>query len=120
MRQVAPASHQQLQRVVEARRIGALFPDERFQLLDAITPKLRTKLRLSGSHPVAVRRECVDFTVVSEHTKRLSQEPIREGVRGVTLMNDGERGLKSRIAKVLIKGFELRADEQAFVDDRPT
>ena len=70
-------------------------------------------------HPVHVALQRVDFTVVRQHAERLRQPPLREGIRGVSLVINCKRGLKSFVLKVGIKLRNLLGQHHAFVDDRP-
>ena len=46
------------------------------------------KVRLPGVDPVPVAAECIDFTVVSQHTEGVSEGPRGEGVCAVALMKN--------------------------------
>ncbi len=115
---VAARAHQQLDRVVEARRIATLGPDHRLQRVDRLAPERRREGRLAGAHGVAVAPECVDLAVVGEQPERLRQRPARAGVGRVALVEDRDRRLVVRRPQVGEESGELRPREQRLVHER--
>ena len=51
-------------------------------------------------NPVPVATEGVDFSVVSHHTKGVSEGPRGDGVCAVALMKNGERGFVGGVLKI--------------------
>jgi signal recognition particle GTPase len=61
-----PARYEQLERVVEHRRVAAVGVDDREELLDVVAEQLALEQRLAGVHPVDVAAQGVDLAVVGE------------------------------------------------------
>ena len=51
-----PREHEQLEHVVEGRRVGAAGPDDRQHLREVVAEELGGELRLARAHPVDVAR----------------------------------------------------------------
>ena len=64
VRQRAAAEHEQLERVVEHRRVRAVLLDDRQQLLQVVAEERGGEDRLAGAHPVDVAAQRVDLAVV--------------------------------------------------------
>jgi len=64
---------EQLQGIIQARRIAPALRNDGLQFLNLIAPDLGVHLGLSGSHPVAVSIKGVDLAVVTQHPKGLCQ-----------------------------------------------
>jgi hypothetical protein len=75
------------------------------------------EIGFAGVDPVTIAPERIDFAIVSDHAERVSEWPSGESIGAVSLMEDGERGLESRILKIEVEAFELSASEHAFVND---
>ncbi len=143
MADVAPAQHQQFQRIVELGRVAAAHIDQRPQLGNRARQRraavadrrsrmwdrscicagrstilVAAPLRLAGAHPGRVAVDGVDLTIVREHMEGLSQLPGREGVGRVALVEDRDRRLEQRVAQVGVELRQERRDEQPLVDDR--
>ena len=74
--------------------------------------------RLARLHPVDVPLKRVDLAVVGGHAVWVGEAPAREGVGGEARVDDRERRLHQRVAKVGVEARELRGGEHALVDDR--
>jgi len=84
VRQRAAGEHQQLQRVVEHRRVGAVGVDDREDLLDVVAEQLAGEQRLARVHPVHVPAQRVDLAVVGEVPVGVRTLPAGERVRRET------------------------------------
>ena len=115
---VAAGAHQQLDRVVEARRIAALGPDHGLEGVDRLSPYRRRERRLAGTHRVAIAPQRIDFAVVGEQMERLGQRPARAGVGRVALMEHRDRRFVVRRLQVGEERRKLCAREQRLVDQR--
>jgi len=93
---VASRTNQQLERIVEARRVAAVRPDHGLQLLDVLLPHRRGKGRLTRQHRVAVAPQRVDLAIVREQPERLRQRPAGQRVGRVALMKDRDAGFEQR------------------------
>src|SRR6266404_6078921 len=78
----------------------------------------RTNFALLGAQPAAVRDDGIDLAVMRDVAERLRQMPGRLGVRGITLVKNGEGGLERRVAQVFIKLGELPRRQETFIDNR--
>ena len=116
---VAPAHHEGFEGVVQARAVRTAGLDDRLEQVDVRAPEVRRKLRLAGTHPVAVALDGVDLAVVAEHAEGLPERPRREGVRAVTLVVDAQRRLVGRVGEVAVEVFQRRGNQQPLVDDDP-
>ena len=103
---VAPAPDQQLERVIEHRRIRPLLIDDRPEEVFVDRP-IRPQPPFPRSHPIDIALDGVDLAVVSEQTERLGSLPGRGGVGAVALMEDRERSGESRIAQVRVEAGQL-------------
>ncbi len=116
---VAPRAHEELERLVEARRVAALVREDREEAGDAVAPDRRGELGLARAHRVAVSPERVDLAVVREKVERLGERPARERVRGVALVEDGDARRVVGVLEVRIESLELRAGQERLVDQGP-
>ena len=82
VRDRAPAQHEQLEHVVEDRRVRSALADDRDHLLEVVAEQLGGELRLARPHPVDVAAQRVDLAVVGDHPVRVGELPARERVRG--------------------------------------
>ena len=91
--QRAPAEHQQLEHVVERRRVGVAGADDRQDLLEVLAEQLRAQLALAGAHPVDVAHQRVDLAVVADHPVGVRELPAGEGVGGEARVHERHRAL---------------------------
>ncbi len=82
--QIEAAGQQNLQRVIQALRIGTLLAHQRANIRQIHSR--RTHDRLARLHPAPVRADGVDLAIVSEQAERLRQPPLRRGVGGEALV----------------------------------
>jgi len=68
-------------------------------------------------HPIHVAAQGVDLAIVRHVAERLSEIPRREGVRAVTLVDQGQGGNKPLVRQVGIKTFDLLGQHEPLVDD---
>ena len=118
-RRIAPRAHQELEDIVEHRRVGPAGLHHRLDVLHEGIECRVGEPRLVAPHPVAVARERVDLAVVRQHPERLRQPPGREGVGRIALMEDREPRDEARIEKIRIELRKMLGEEHALVDDRP-
>ncbi len=68
-------------------------------------------------HEIGIGLHRIDFAVMGQHTKRLCQPPLREGIGGITLMvNRGARD-KAIVFQIRVKGVDIFRQEHAFIND---
>ena len=109
MARVAAAAYQQLERVVEHARVGALLLED---------GPVHAQRQGTGAHPVDVAANRVDLAVVAQEPERLRPLPRRLGVRREALVEDAERNLDGRVAQVGVERSELVGRAKRLVDDR--
>ena len=115
--EVAAAPDQQLHRVVELGRVGAVGVEHRPQ--QVLVQLARRPGALSGPHPGHVAVEGVDLAVVAEEAERLGALPGGRGVGRVALVEHGEGDLEGGVGQVGIEGGELVGRAQRLVGHRP-
>ena len=110
MTDVAAAAREELDGVVEHRRVRA-------RLVEHGCRELVSEPRLTRAHPRDVAAQRVDLTVVAEEPKRLRALPRGRRVRREALMEDRERNLERRVAQVRVEGVELIGRAERLVGD---
>ena len=113
---VPAGHHEQLQHVVQARRIAEPLLDDGQQVGCLVAPGAGPEF--PRTHPVAIALERVDLAVVPQHPERLGQLPLGESVRAVALVQHREGGRVVRVVQVAVERLQLRRDQHALVDDR--
>ena len=118
VRQRPAGQHEQLERVVEHRRvepfglmIGRIFLMSSPNASDC-------EQRFARMHPVGVAAQRVDFAVVRDVAIRMRAVPARERVRAETRVHQRQRGFHRGIAQIREILRELLRQQHAFVDER--
>jgi hypothetical protein len=110
---VEPVADEQLERVVEERRVGPRRVEGRGEIgIDTPSP-------LARLHPGDVPVDGVDLAVVAEEAERLRALPARLGVRGEPLVEDRPRRRPRRVGEVGIEAREMRGRAERLVRHRP-
>jgi len=117
VRQRTAGEIEQLQHIVEHRRVRSVRIDDRLDLLDVVAEQLGLEQRLARVHPVDVAAQRVDLAVVDEIAVRMRAVPARERVRAETGMDERDRRFHRLILQIGIERFELRRRQHPFVDD---
>ena len=115
--QRATAQVQQLEQVVELRRVALAGHDDRRQPLDAAAELRRAQLAAPRVDPPDVAPQRVDLAVVRDEAERLRQIPGREGVGREPRVHHRDRRHHVVGVEVGIERRELVRQEQALVDD---
>ena len=118
VRQRAAGHHEELEHVVEGRRVAAAFADDRQDLRQIAAEEIRLAHRLARVHPVDVAAERVDLAVVRHVAVRVRERPRREGVGAEPLMHERQRRFHVRIRQIGKHRLDLIGDQHAFVDQR--
>ena len=118
VRDRAAAQHEQLEHVVEDRRVRATLAHDRDHLLQVVAEQLGGELRLACAHPVDVAAQRVDLAVVGDHPVRVGQLPARERVGREARVHQRQTGRQTRVAKVGEVARQLRRGQHSLVDDR--
>ena len=119
VRQRAAGQHEQLEHVVERRRVRAAGAHDRKHLRQVVAEQLGGELRLARAHPVDVAAQRVDLAVVGDHPVRVRELPARERVRREARVHQRQRRLGPRVGQVGVVAEQLRGGEHPLVDDRP-
>ena len=117
VRDAAAREREQLEHVVERRRVRPAGPHDRQDLRQVVAEQLGCELRLARAHPVDVSAQRVDLAVVGDHPVRVRELPARERVRREARVDERERGLGPRVLQVRVVAEQLRRREHALVDD---
>ena len=107
------ARHEKFQGVVDTGGIGLTLGDERPDLVEIVSKKLRGHGAAACIHPVEVTAQGVDLAVVTENPERLGQAPSGEGVGGKALMHQGQSRNHAFVGKVLVKTPHLMGQHHA-------
>ncbi len=118
VRQRPAGEHEQLEHVVEGRRVRAAGTDDRQDLREVVAEQLRRQLRLARPHPVDVAPQRVDLAVVGDHPVGVGELPARERVRRVARVHERERGGSALVAEIRVVGGQLRRRQHPLVDHR--
>ena len=112
---VPAAMDEQLDRVVEHRRVGARRVQDGLE-----NPAVGgSEPTFAGAHPVRVALDRVDLAVVTEVAEGLRPLPRRLGVRREPLMKDPERNREGRVTKVVVELVELVGGAEGLVSHGP-
>ncbi len=117
VRQRAPREHQQLQRVVEHRRVAAVRVDDRQDLRGVLAEQIRGEQRLARLHPVVVAAQRIDLAVVGEIAVRVRPVPARERVGAEAGMDQRERRFHGRVLEIGEVPGELLGEQHPLVDE---
>ena len=119
VRDRAAAEHEQLEHVVERRRVRPAVADDRDDLLQVVAEQLRGELRLAGAHPVDVAAQRVDLAVVGDHPVRVGELPARERVGREAGVHERQARGDARVAQVGEVARQLGRGQHPLVDHRP-
>ena len=118
VRQRPPGHHQELEHVVERRRVAAALADDRQDLLQIVAEQVRAEQPLARAHPVDVAAQRVDLAVVRDVAVRVRQRPRRERVGAEALVDERQRRLDVGIEQIGERALDLIGDQHALVDQR--
>ena len=118
VRQRAAAEVQQLEHLVEGRRVGGAGGADREDPVEVAGEEVGADLALAGPHPVAVALDGVDLAVVRDQPVGVGQRPAREGVGREARVHQGQLGGEPLVGQVGEERLELPGGEHALVDDR--
>ena len=118
VRQRAAGEHQQLEHVVEHRRVAALGVDDGQDLREVVAEQRRREQALARVHPVDVAAQGVDLAVVADEAVRVRARPVREGVGARSASAPWPGRLDARVDDVREVGRQLGRDQHPLVDER--
>ena len=111
------AEVQQLEHLVEPRRVGGARRADRVAVLEP-GEQVAGEHRFAGAHPVLVALDGVDLAVVGDEPVRVRERPRRERVRREPGVDDEQCGLDAIVGQIAEEGAQLRRREHPLVDDR--
>ena len=117
MRKATTRSDEELKHVVKASRVALPRRNQRQKLLQVIADNFALQVRFTGTQTVEVTAQSIDFAVVSEVAEWMRQRPRGERVRGVALVNKGNRALEIEIVQILVEALNLARQKQALIDN---
>jgi hypothetical protein len=112
----APVHHQELEHVVEDRRVAAAFADDREDLLEVVAEEVGPAERLAGPHPVDVAAERVDLPVVGDVAVGMRERPGRERVGAEPLVDERKGRLDVRVGEIRVHRLDLVRAQHPLVD----
>ena len=118
VRQRAPAHDQELEHIVEGRRVREPLAGHREHLGQVLAEDVGPAERFPRAHPVDVAAQRVDLAVVGHEAIRVGQRPRREGVGAEPLVDEGQRRLDVGVGKIGEHALDLVGREHALVDER--
>ena len=119
MAQVAPALQEQLERLVELRRVGPVPVEHRSErVLGSEAGRLGAE-HAPGEHAVLVALQRVDLAVVAEQPERLRALPGRRRVRREAAVEHDVRRDERRVSEVGVEERQAVADDERLVSHRP-
>ncbi len=118
VRQRAPGQHEQLEHVVEVRRVGSAGTDDGQDLGEVVSEEIGGELRLARPHPVDVAAQRVDLAVVRDQPVGVRELPARERVRREAGVDERERRLDPLVPEIGEVSRELRCGQHPLVDER--
>ncbi len=116
--QLAAGEQQQLEHVVEGRRVGVAGADDGQDLGEVLAEQLAGELGLARAHPVDVAHHGVDLAVVAGHAVGVGQLPGGERVGGEARVHQRHSALAALVLQVGVEAGELVADQHALVVER--
>ena len=114
--QGAPAEVEQLERLVQAGRVGAAGSGHRQQAREVLAEGVGGHHALGGEQAVAVADHGVDLAVVGDGAEGVRERPGREGVGRDARVDDRQLRGEPRIAQVEVELVELGGGEHPLVD----
>ncbi len=111
------AEVQQLEHLVEARRVGGAGRADRERPVDAGDRRV-AEHGLAGAHPVLVALDGVDLAVVGDVAVRVGERPRRERVGGEAAVHQQQGALEALVVEVVEELRQLRRRQHPLVDER--
>ena len=109
--------HQELEHVVEDRRVAAALDHDGHDLPEVVPQERGVAERLARPHPVDVAAQGVDLAVVGHEPVGVREGPRRERVGGEPLVHQRQRRLHQGIHDVGEHALDLVGREHALVDE---
>ncbi len=113
-----PAEVEQLERLVEARRVRSTWRADRERPRQPGEQRAGEH-RLPRPHRVLVALHRVDLAVVGDEAVRVGERPRRERVRREAAVHEGEGALEALVGEVGIERRQLRGRQHPLVHERP-
>ena len=117
VRQRIATHDEQLERVVERRRIRLAVVDEGPQLRQILTENLRCDRAFPRANPVEVAAQRIDLAVMRNKAKRVREIPRRKRIGGKALVHHRQRRDHRLVGKIEIELADLMSEQHPLVDD---
>ena len=118
-RQIHAAHIHEFKCVVDHGRIRSVIIDHRIYSVNIRFTQSRMHGLLTRQHPVMVPGNCVDFSVMGNHTVRMGAVPARIGIGGKTGMDNCDCRFKVLRLQVLIEHTQLADKKHSLIHDGP-
>src|SRR6185436_14195859 len=103
MRQRTTSESEQLQHVVDRRRIALLLATNREQAGQSLAESRRRHDAFADTHPVEIAAQRIDLAVVTEEPVWMRQPPRREGVGRESRMHQRDGADEIVLAEILVE-----------------
>ena len=117
MRERAAAGDEEVDDVVEARRVAPLRADDRLEVGEVLAEGAAREERLARGHPVLVAAERVDLAVVGDAPVGVGAVPRGERVRAEARVDEGERAAHVVLAEVEVEAVDPLREHEPLVND---
>ena len=117
VRKRAAAHDEHLYGIVNHGGIASAFDNHREQVPNAIAEEFRLEQGFARLHPVDIAAQRVDFAVVRDVAKRMSERPTRECIRAEALMDYRQRRLHARIREIGKIDLDLLRREHSLINN---
>ena len=116
-RKRATVHDQELEHIVQNRRIGTLAVDDGHHALKIVLQHGAVQVGFAGADPVDVALEGVDLAVVDDKAVGVRTLPAGRGVGGVARVDERHGRLDGGVVEVDEEAAHLRGDQHALVHD---
>jgi hypothetical protein len=114
--QGAAALHEQLQDIVEHRRIALRRRGDGPDSLQVLPKGVGVQVCRPGPHPVEVATERVDLSIVDDGAVGVGEPPRAQRVRGEARVDEGQRRLHPIVGQLRVVAGDLRIGQESLVD----
>ncbi len=109
---------QKFQCIVETCGIGLAFIHQRIEFLQIVSQNRRTHHLFTGTKPVEIALDRINFTVMRNQAIWVSERPLRKSIRGKTLMHHRQCGNAAFILQIEIIVLHLIGQQQSLIHNR--
>src|SRR6476469_2968239 len=117
MRERPASLNEQLEHVVEARRVALSLRDDGDQFGEVAGKMIGRHAGFADAHPCEIAAQRVDLAIVAHVAIRMREWPRWKGVRREARMDERKRGGEVGVDEIGIEMTQLRRAEHALVDE---